>query len=250
MITVPMPVKDLHHVISNNDQVYQVDYSNSKIKGKPFIFYLANLNVKTKIDLECMTKDELKELLSTYMQINTLFKCEELNVLVMAVLLHFMGSDTGDVVSFEVPSGFMDEFVEENSDLITRYFLFCSSMVKYCDYIKSIAKHDAPDLTGYDGVIDDPKYVGVNVVWLFEIPSFFELFFSARPAVDYKQFYFPVQFEEYIFNGKNLYYFFIGDKENPNWLLITKYATEILNGTNQLNADTSDANRGEEKGSE
>ena len=228
MITVPLPIKELHEVISDNSKVYDVDYSNSKIKGKPFVFYLANLNVKTRINVETLTKEELKELLVIYMTINTPFKCEELNVLVMLTLLHFMEGDTSGITTFDLPDGFLDEFVEENQDLMARYFLFCSSMIKYCDYIRSISDDKEPDLRGYDGTIDDPKYIGVNVVWLFEIPSFFELFFSARDPQDYPQVYFPVQFEEYMFNGKNLFYFFVGDKENPNWLLLNKTALEKL----------------------
>ena len=86
MITVPLPIQELHEVIADTDKVYDVDYSNSKIKGKPFIFYLANLNVKTRLDLNTTSKDELKDLLKTYMEINTLFKCEELNVLVKWVM--------------------------------------------------------------------------------------------------------------------------------------------------------------------
>ncbi len=250
MITVPLPISDLHNVIAENDKVYTVDYSNSKIKGKPFVFYLANLNVKTRINVETLSKEELSELLSVYMEINTLFKCEELNVLVLLVLIHFMEGDTSGIATFETPDGFLDEFVEEHSDLLARYFLFCSSMVKYCDYIKAIDDDKDPDLRGYDGVINDPKYIGVNVVWLFEIPSFFELFFSIRDAVDYRQFYFPVQFEEYMFNGKNLFHFFVGDKENPNWLLLNKYALEILNGHEQPGPDTAGGDSGSKAGTE
>ena len=64
MITVPLD-QELHEVIADTDKVYDVDYSNSKIKGKPFIFYLANLNVKTRLDLNTTSKDELKDLLKT-----------------------------------------------------------------------------------------------------------------------------------------------------------------------------------------
>ena len=182
------------------------------------------------------------------MEINTLFKCEELNVLVMVALLSFM--DVRRTIWSRLNS--MTVFWKSSfgKTRIARYFLFCSSMIRYCDYTRSVAKDEAPDLRLYEGVIDDPKYIGVNVVWLFEIPSFFELFFSTLPAEDYRQFYFPVQFEEYMFNGKNLYYFFIGTKDNPNWLLLNKHAAEIINGNEQLDDDTTEGDRGEEAGTE
>lgn len=230
MLTVPLPIEQLHQVIENPQETYLIDYQNSRIHGKPFIFFLSNLNVSTRIHVDPLTTEELTDLLETYMEINTLFKCEELNVLTMMVLLHFMKLDVSDIATFKLPEDFLDHFVAKHPVLLSRYFAFCSSMVKYCDYISEITEDREHDMTGYDGTIDDPKFVGINVVWLFQIPSFFELFFSARKPEEYLQFYFPAFFEEYMFNGKNLFAYFIGDEENPNWLLLNKMALEKMDG--------------------
>ena len=223
MLTVPLPAEKIQEVIANTDATYFIDYKNSRIKGKPFIFYLSNLNVQTRLNLEGVTVDELEELLLAYIEVTVLFKCDELNVLFFTALLDFIGVEHSDIPNFHVPDGFYEQFIANHQEVLSRHFVFLSSMIKYCDFVQDEATGDNHDLSEYDGVIDHGKFVGVNVAWLFSIPCFFELFFSAD--VEYPQYFFPVQFGEFIFNGQKLVSFFVLD-DVPNWLLAQRLESE------------------------
>lgn len=228
MLTVPLPIEALQKVISDRDQTYVINYKDSKVKGRPFIFYLSNLDIKASVSFTDLTVEELSELLQCYMEVNVLFKCEELNVLAALTLLRFCQVDIEGIATFTVPEGFYESFIESNEELLFRYFVFISSMVKYCDYIRDVAAERPHDLKDYEGVIDDGKFIGLNVVWLFEIPSFFELFFSS-PYGEFPQYFFPVQFEDFVFNGKKLVSFFVR-ADHFNWLLATKAYVEEQHG--------------------
>lgn len=230
MMTVPFPIEDLQKIIQNPNETYVVDYKNSKIKGRPFIFYLSNINAKVSIDLTRLDKEELGLLLKDYMEINVLFKCEELNVLVMLVLLYYLKVEHREIATFDIPDDFFEYFVKENEELLMRYFVFLSSMISYCQFVQDKAEGVPHDLGPYEGVIDDAKFIGVNVVWLFEIPSFYELFFSAD-IEDYPQYFFPAQFDDFIFNGKKLFAFFMPNNE-PNWLILQQFLAKKQYGYN------------------
>ena len=55
-------------------------------------------------------------------------------------------------------------------------------------------------------LVDDVLYIGSNIVTLFSIPSFMELFFTTQMRTQMK--YFKQQFDEHIFRGKNLFEYF------------------------------------------
>lgn len=208
MLIVPLPYSELSNVVANPDEVYEFSYKDSKVKGRPFIYYLSNLGLKTKINIEELSCEELASLLNEYMMVNVLFRCEELNALAMVALMRFLNVEMDGVLTATAPEGFFEYFIATHEETLTWYFAFCSSMIGYCRYIRDYADQKPHDLSEYEGVIDDPRVIGINVVWLFELPPFFELLFSA-PVDLFPQYFFHQQFEERIFNGRKLINFFL-----------------------------------------
>lgn len=227
----PLSASDLAEVISCRDErTIRVDYSASKIKKIPFVHYAANLKLTISVDLTTMSTEEQVELLSVYVRINSLLFCSELNRLLQYILLVTMDYDKWHEVDDIKVEGVGEDFIElaqkELGEELNMLFLFCSSLTVYTSFVQkeggSISDLEFHET--YENVIDDPMAVGANVVWLLKLPDFLPFFFSTYEQDDYPKALFTHQFEDFLFNGRSLFDFFLGNRENPNWLLVISSA--------------------------
>lgn len=223
---LPLPLERLSEIIAipPHDRRVKVSYSKSKpMRSIGFLSYISNLEIDADLELSETTFEELSELLNAYMTTKQLCRIDVLNLLTAKCIFEFIGIDTTSIIVMsDLPDNFIRLFIEENKELLTKYFIFISSLVGFGEKIL----HDNSYVTEqpiYEGVIDTNDWVGTNVVYLFEIPSFFEIFFSVE-GIEYPKMYFRVQFEDMCYNGRNLYHYFYDKLEGKNWILATLYS--------------------------
>ena len=146
--------------------------------------YISNLNIIADLELDGTDDAMLHELLQCYMSTRQMVKIDILNIITCKVLFEFMGIDTQGIIDIPLISPeFVKEFIDKNQELLLNYFIFISSLIGYAEKILYDNNHInvPPSFTGSVVKVD---WVGFNVVHLFKIPPFFEIFFSLE-GVDY-----------------------------------------------------------------
>ena len=210
-VAVPLPIETIKEYFNDKSIFFHVDYSESKLKDKIFLTYLGNLDIPCDIVLGDNISDEsLFTLIKDYMEIKNISKLHTLNMAVAQIMLKASSVDIKDVfVNPVLTDHQINTFIEDNKDLVERWLHFIDSTMVYLVYIFKELDEELKTQEQFE-VVDDPNYVGLNVVNLFDVEGFLELYFAVdRPL---RTSYFVRQFEEYMFKGESLFPYYY--KEN------------------------------------
>ena len=226
-VSVPLEINQIKEFFENKELFFLVDYSSSKIKGNMFLTYLSNLDIPCEIILTGASKEEKFELLKSYMETRNLNNSNTLRYMTAQIFLEKKGFNTLDIFeALILTKEECSEFVLINAEMVNRWNTFISSvMIYFLTSVKTIEEEFK--FKESFKKIDDPHYIGTNIVQLFGVPAFLEMFYSV-PA-DTEIFYFKQQFEEYMFRGKNLFEYFC-NPENTLFLLFD----DMLKGNAEL----------------
>ena len=212
--TLPLSMADIKTFFQDQGNVrYTLDYANSVLKGKGFLFYVANLNLPVDLIFRKNVKvAEKLSLLKEYMEIANICDIGSLKFAAAQVLLTHKGVDISHVfLNPLLTDGQVKRFIKENSELVAKWESFLDSLILFTLYIMAQERPKNVE------VVDDAHFIGNNVINLFHIPSFFELYYSR--GVNIKNIkYYRYQFEEYCYGGGNLYSHFAN---TDNWLLFS-----------------------------
>lgn len=205
----PIAMELLHEGFSNPEIAYLVDYDNSVLRGKGLLTYLSNLDVTCDLKVTDKTPlDERKALVLEYMNSRNIIKCASLAITVGTILTAIKNiGDFYDVIENPILNkDEIIEFIQENIVVVNRWRVLMDSMVVYTMCISKKYKEAFGDPKDQMHVISDDKAIGNNFVNLFSLPYFLELYYS---VLGNECHYFEKQFEDYMFEGKNLYYWFM-----------------------------------------
>lgn len=204
MFSLPLTDEQLIQYIQNTDKVYDIQYS--KTLNDNSLIYLANLNIKC--NLICKTQEELNEALLSYMKLQTLCTIKNFEKYIVKIILIHNKLNLEDFCP-ELTINQCLNFINNNIDIINRYEQFLDSLYYYIIY-KCLNITDKFNFQNTP-IIEDRDYVGVNIVNLFYIKELMMYFFIKNKT---KQYNFKYQFEEYMFNNDNLY-FYLADSKFP-----------------------------------
>jgi len=207
--TAPIGMDDLKEGFTNPDIVFLIDYDKSVMRGKQILTYLSNLDVPCDIKFGPETTTaERKELILEYMKLRNLVKCPSLALTVGTILTAIKNiGDFYDVIGNPVLNkDEIIEFIEENKLLVNQWRVVMDSMIIYTLSINTKYREAFGDPKDQFHQIDDDKAIGNNFVNLFSLPFFLECYYSVLGEECH---YFTKQFEDYMFEGKNLYYWFM-----------------------------------------
>lgn len=217
-VVAPFPVDAIKEFFENKKLFFVVNYKDSKIKGNMFLTYLSNLDLPFEVDFTNASIEERFEIIKNYMETKTIHQSDTLRLTVADILVTFRGNKDGlNLHNPILNESEKQDFIAANLELIKKWDLFISStmvyMIKAFPDLNEILKVD----TIYK-VMDDINYIGLNVVNLFGIPSFSEIFFAEK--LNPELYYFKPQFEEYMFKGQSLYHYFACE-ENTLFLTLS-----------------------------
>lgn len=216
---LPLQDNELLDFIENQNKVFDIDYKGSSLKGDIAFTYLSNLQLKCRFDLQNLTQEELFELLVAYMKTDKIVSVENLEKAVIGIFLLYNGIEI-DGFDYGLIRETAQSFIDANKQLVERWSDVLNSMFLYsilC-YGNKIDRETAQkDLD----VITDKNYIGLNFVNLFKYPEFYCYFIvkEIKPVT-----YFKPYFEDLMFDGNNLYYYF-----NTETNLILKGVGSVLN---------------------
>ena len=211
-IDVPLKVEELKEFIENKKYIYLINYQRSELKSAVLLNYISNLELPAEILMADSSYEEKAGLLKAYMETRNIVKIDSIALNVAKILLDYRGIKTNEV--FDHP--YLDQnetkqFIDDHKDLIERWEHFLESTTIFAlSSMKNL--NDSLNIKEDIEVINDSRYVGSNIVNLFSIPSFSELFFLVPLRTELK--YFKPQFEEFMFKGKSLYdYYFCEEND-------------------------------------
>ena len=204
--TAPIQLDYLKKYFTDKSLNFHINYTDSVLQEKKLLVYLSNLGVPGDIILsDTFSFEERSNLLNQYMTLPLIIDVPILNVAASLVIFKAKGYDIKDAY----PNPYFSEqevttFLIEYDNIVQKWIKFLDSCAIYAQ--KCIPELDSKEfLTGGVEIILDREYVGYSIVKLFSLSFFFHNYYK-KPLGSLA--YFEIQFEDYMFQGKNLYHYF------------------------------------------
>ena len=241
--TVPLKMEQIKDYFKNQNQIYLIDYHGGELKGEMLLAYISNLDLPCNLLLDPSKKDDVMELLKAYFVTKSICEVDFLILLSAQIVLENVGFDTFTYNEFPefLTKEEIDLFIKENKEIVDKWTTFIASTMLYqLTVIKDL--ENEYEFSSKFPEIDDPNYVGYNVIQLFSLGNFTTSFFSVPYSGGVH--YFVKQFNDYMFGGKSFFDYY----SHPNNLMFV-YLEGVLSGTiskevmnNFLNADLTKLN--------
>lgn len=204
MMKLPLTDEELLEFVENQDKVFDIEITNDEFDNKTSLIYISNLNIKCN----CLFNDSNKKLdfIKEYLLSNRIVSIENVEKMLLKIILISIGYKLKDFEA-DITEEECEKFIKDNEELISKLQTFLDSLVIYgiSTYVQEDKKKDfMKDIE----TIDDAEYIGLNVVNLLKYQelSFYYVFRNIG-----EQYNFVKQFNDYIFDGKNLFYYFNND---------------------------------------
>lgn len=182
--------------------LFIIDYSKSRFKGKVLINFLNNLELNCKLKLP--DQEGALELVAAYLNHATMADIPDLADIVMNMMLAVAGEEN----FLAIDQVLFQQFLVDNRDILNTWFRRVASLGLYAYYVNPQVERTYIEQFPVD---EDASLPGINFVHLIKHPLW-PLLASKIPQQAYT--YNHVFFNEYIFGGKNLMYYF-SHPENP-----------------------------------
>lgn len=202
-ISIPLSTDEMKYFFEHKEEYFLVDLNNSKLKGNVLLTYLSNLGLKAEFNIVDLDKESKFDLLTQYMTSRHIVESKTFTLMVLQVLLKCKGLNPHEYVEPLLSEDEIIEFINSNAQLVHHWELFLDSCMTFMiDTFSELS--DELNLKGTLELVDDQRFIGLNVVNMFALEGFTELYFSL-PIKEIK--YFERQFNDYMFNGKKLYHY-------------------------------------------
>lgn len=229
-VTAPIPPQFMREYFENKEILFVIDYKASRLKGPVLLMYLINLAMPVDVQVNLKDYDEFSELMLAYFEHPGVVDSMSLAALAGEVILHFTRVPKEyRLTQIPIEESFLERFCSENEHTLATWCVFLDSMLTY------IGKRLAPALGADEPdppILDKTDVIGQNVVNLLRFPDFLSYYFSSSQLQ--AQVYFKQQFDEPIFGGKYLAYYFLCESNSVNQLLQKDSAEKIVAGMTQL----------------
>lgn len=204
---LPVSMETLRAVITTPNAAVEVDYANSKLKGRAALIYLTNTNLPNiTLDVTGVEAVEKCQLVADYItQKSTLFIPQ-----LVDTILYLLFKKKNVQLPFHIQS-YLDQatLAGVTEDLLTEPLnhlihvldsLPLYAVSRNVGFQKTYGKPEA-----VFEIINNVDYTGFTFVNLFKHPLFVDYYTA---PITTKPVYFVQQFEEYMFSGKSLFALF------------------------------------------
>jgi hypothetical protein len=165
------------NIIKGNIKSPEIDYANSKIKGKNFITYLSNLKYESvNINLNGVSFEERSELVSEFIKHNSLCHINQLEITLIKCLFYFRGYNLSLVDESEDDKLILEhcifsneevqEYVERNKDLIKQLSGILDGVLLYAIKNLTAYKEELGDFIT-NNIVTEKQDIGKTFVNLF-----------------------------------------------------------------------------------
>lgn len=224
-VVAPLTLEQIKEYFENKDIIFLIDYNKSELQGIKLLTYLSNLELPAEIYFSEDLYEKKEELLSVFLEAQSMCESKSILTNIAILILEKRGIDTSQMYMNPILTREeIKKFIQDHSKLLETWERFLESTNLYAQSCIEGLVEKKDLITGF-GEINDRNAVGSNVVFLFNIPAFMELFFSQ--GVFYEMKYYTPQFEEYMFRGNNLYSYFACEENTPFKMLLAHIDGEL-----------------------
>lgn len=213
MYTIPFESETLKDIITGKITSPEVDYTNSKIKGRNFITYLSNLKYENiSINFSDVTFEERCELIVEYIKHSSTCHIEQLEASVIKSLFYYKGYnltlvdqsiDDQDFLQKSILSNSeLQQFVDSNVGLVKQLGDLLDGVLLYAIKNLNAYKEELGDFITTN-VVEEKQQVGKTFVNLLNNSTFNCHYYGSLPKFDDLR-YFDYYFDKPIYSGKTL----------------------------------------------
>lgn len=204
----PIPLDFLKQYFEDKNVTFLIDYDNSSLDKERFLTYLSNLEIPC--DIKISSDEKFIEIYSAYLKFNQMLDLPLLEHVTTNFLLERKGLRANRFPNYLKMWDAEFKMWEERLDSLLLYTLYTLNIPQAKVYVQN-QERDETDSTE-----------GINFVSLLKHERFFHYY-----AIQRKAKYFPKYFNEYMFKGNNLYYYW-AKQHNPLFLFIISLINEKL----------------------
>jgi hypothetical protein len=212
MFTAPFDSDTLGKIISGEIKNPEIDYTNSKIKGKNLITYISNLKYNVTLHLGEITKDEKFILLNEYIKHPSTVKIQQFENTILKSLFSLKGFDLGLVDASEFDREALSdcilsndeilEYVVHNRELIMQLASVLDGVLLYCIKNLSAYKEEFGE-TITSNVVVDKIEIGKTFVNFFSNEVFNYHYYTVLPDFS-NMVYYDYYYDKPIYSGQIL----------------------------------------------
>jgi hypothetical protein len=196
----PIKIEDLKKFFQDKTTFFNIDYTESSLKGEKLLIYIGNLDIPC--DIKINTTEELLEIVTAYLETTALVNIPVLENIVISLLLQkkeILELINVDIIN-QLPQ--LDKWTEklESLELYNIYTIQDEGMKQW--------------VTQENEESDEDSLAGINFVSLLKHPHFYD-FYQKQTT---KPKYYSVYFNNNMFKGKNMYAYW-ANENNPFFLL-------------------------------
>jgi hypothetical protein len=213
MYTIPFDSETLRSIITGEIKSPEIDYTNSKIKGKNFITYLSNLKYENlNIDFSSVSLDERFDLVCEFIKHNSTCHIEQLEATVIKCLFYFKGYTLSLVDKSEDDKPFLQKCIFSNEEIQQFVETNKHLIVQLCELLDGVLLYAIKNLTAYkeahgdfvtNNTVIEKQDIGKTFVNLFDNPTFNCHYYGTLIKFDNMK-YFDYYFDRPIYSGKTL----------------------------------------------
>lgn len=219
---VPLSFDEMKEFIVDPSKSLVVDYNNSKLQDKTFLVYCTNISLQNiDISFDQCEKEKIFSLIDAYITQKSTLKLEVLLQCVIRLIIFAKGIQYPDEYQPFFARG-KQILADEDLQLYWSNETRRENLVKLMHVLDSIPIYLLTTNTSFRdvygeptevfNVVDDINYTGYTFVNLFEHPIFLLVYYTA-PVISCNR-YFKQQYEETLYKGKSLYYYFVNTEAN------------------------------------
>ena len=201
----PISIEDLKKYFLDKSITYNIDYTNSKLKGAKLLTYISNLDIPCDITFD--NKNEKDELLKEYLNSSVLCNIPSLELQTIKLMLEYkeIGTEKNPILykNFIVDNLEIIKQWESKLDSLTLYNMYIVNYPEMQEFAKGFTEDNTDDLSG------------INFLSLLKHEDFF-IYYSKIKESNLK--FYTKYFNEYMFKGKNLYSYW-ATENNPLFLI-------------------------------
>lgn len=197
---VPISIDNLKKYFENKNIKFLIDYDNSSLKSEKFLTYVGNLDIPCDLKLD-LTKEEHLDLIKKYMNATTLVNLPSLEKEVLEICL--------EAADFGFEEKKYKKFIEDNNEIVDVWLSIFRSMGLYNMFTMSNEQNKLKENYVLLHEKNNTNGIAINFVNLLKYENTCLLFHSLPEE---KLYYYEDFFNDYLFNGKNLFYYW----QNPN----------------------------------
>lgn len=213
MYTIPFDSETLKDIITGKITSPEVDYTNSKIKGKNFITYLSNLKYENVgISFSDVLYEERSALLLEFIKHNSTCHIEQLEASLVKSLFYYRGYDLSLVDQSIDDQQFLQKSILSNEEIKQFVDANRDAVKQLGDLLDGVLLYAIKNLNAYreelgnfitTNIVEEKQVVGKTFVNLLNNPTFNCHYYGSLPKFDDLK-YFDYYFDKPIYSGKTL----------------------------------------------